>query len=74
MEEKSLWEYRVENFGTAWKNPKTEEIAVVLNQWGQEGWEVITISHTPSGVVAVIAKRRLSDSGRRKLSLNNPLY
>ena len=74
MEEKQYWEYRVENLGNAWKNPKSDEIVAVLNQWGLEGWEVISISHTPGGAVTAVAKRRLSDTGRRRHSLNNSLY
>ncbi|MBA4421040.1 MAG: hypothetical protein C0391_07810 [Anaerolinea sp.] len=74
MEEKQYWEYRVENLGNAWKNPKSDEIAAVLNQWGLEGWDVISISHTPVGAVTAVAKRRLSDTGRRRHSLNNSFY
>ena len=60
------WEYRVDTiggiFGTA-----DEQIEATLNEWGQEGWEAVTM-YTPygSGKVTLLAKRALSDSTRRQ--------
>jgi len=71
VDEKILWEYRVENMGNAWKNPKPEEMTAELNQWGLEGWEVIAVSHTPGGSLTVIAKRILGSFDRQKRSLYN---
>jgi hypothetical protein len=71
MDEKQNWEYRVENLGNAWKNPKPDEMTAELNQWGLEGWEVIGISHTPGGSITVIAKRMLGSSERRNRSVFN---
>lgn len=73
MDEKVYWEYRAENIGNGWRNPKPEEIQEALNEWGLDGWEVITISHTPGGAVTVVAKRRLSEANRRRSSQRSNL-
>jgi hypothetical protein len=68
-EEIKQWEYRVDTiggvFGTA-----DEHIQATLNEWGQEGWEAVTI-YTPygSGKVTILAKRPLSTATRRQRSL-----
>jgi hypothetical protein len=70
MPEASVWEYRVQNFGTAWRGPKDEELEEILNAWGEEGWEVVGItSRQNSNKVTVVAKRPLTDSARRRRSL-----
>jgi len=66
MAEQSVqWEYRVmtigSNFGT-----KDERIEATLNEWGEEGWEAVSV-YTPSqsGKVTMVAKRPLSPTARR---------
>jgi hypothetical protein len=70
MAEQSVqWEYRVKtiggNFGT-----KDENIEATLNEWGEEGWEAVSV-YTPSqsGKVTMVAKRPLSIAARRLRSM-----
>ena len=41
------WEYRVRTIGSMW-GTKDEKIQATLNEWGEEGWEVINV-YTPEG-------------------------
>lgn len=66
MEEQILWEYRVKTFGNSWKSAKADEIAVELNLWGEEGWEVVSSSGSPSSTITVIAKRPLTENEKRR--------
>lgn len=71
MLESVQWEYRVESFGTFFKAPKDEALEGALDEWGVEGWEVISIfksSYGGSERITVVAKRRLSATARRKPS------
>lgn len=40
------WEHRVELFGMEWRRqdriPKAEALQRKLNEWGAEGWELVT--------------------------------
>ena len=67
MADTTQWEYRVESVGTIWHDPKDEQIEVLLNQMGEEGWEVIHV-YTPgrSSVVKIIARRPLTLQARRQ--------
>jgi hypothetical protein len=68
MDEQILWEYRAKTFGSVWKSAKADEIADELNSWGEEGWEVISSSYTPSSTITVIAKRPLTETEKRRRS------
>ena len=64
------WEYRVRTFGTFFRGVKDEELEAILNEWGMEGWEVISargIENTSK--VTLLAKRPLTSSVRRRRSL-----
>ncbi|MBI3153448.1 MAG: hypothetical protein HYZ21_15050 [Chloroflexi bacterium] len=52
-------------FGT-----KDENIEAILNQWGEEGWEVTHV-YTPegSGKVTIVAKRPLTRETVRRRSM-----
>jgi hypothetical protein len=64
------WEYRVQTFGRFWTGVKTEEIQEILNQWGEEGWEVISATAFENyNQVHVIAKRSLSRNTRRSRNM-----
>jgi hypothetical protein len=67
MSEISMWEYRAETMGSAWSGLKDEDLEAILNEWGSEGWEIIS-AFWPSGSsnIKVIAKRRLTERGRRQ--------
>ena len=68
MAETTLWEYRAETLGTYWNEPKDDVLETLLNEWGQEGWEVINVvtQHNTSKV-RVVAKRPIGpDEARRR--------
>jgi hypothetical protein len=64
-EEIKQWEYRVQTIGSLF-GTKDEQIQDMLNEWGSEGWEAINV-FTPegSGKITMVAKRLLTDRGRR---------
>ncbi|MCX7839947.1 MAG: DUF4177 domain-containing protein [Anaerolineae bacterium] len=63
------WEYRVQSVGKFW-GAKDEEIETLLNEWGEEGWEVVTVfSSSGSGNVMAVAKRPLTLATRRRRSM-----
>lgn len=68
-EEIKQWEYRVQTIGSVW-GTKDELIQVALDEWGQEGWEVINV-FIPygTGKVTIVAKRPLTGRARRARSL-----
>jgi hypothetical protein len=63
------WEYRVLTIGTYF-GTKDEKIEATLNEWGEEGWEAVSV-YTPSqsGKVTMVAKRPLSATARRLRSI-----
>jgi hypothetical protein len=70
MNESELWEYRVESMGSAFKGLKDEEIQDMLDEWGEQGWEVINLIQTSGcNKVRIVAKRKLGDRARRQRSM-----
>jgi len=70
MAENTQWEYRVGTFGTFFNGMKDEGLEAALNEWGMDGWEVISARGIEnSSKVVVIAKRPLTTSTRRRRSL-----
>lgn len=70
MTQLTQWEYRVETFGAFLHGVKDEELETILNEWGEEGWEVISargIENTSK--VSILAKRPLTRSVRRRRTL-----
>ncbi|MEK6753609.1 MAG: hypothetical protein AABZ00_15235 [Chloroflexota bacterium] len=63
------WEYRVQTIGSMF-GTRDEAIENILNEWGEEGWE-ITHVYTPegSGKVTIVAKRLLTRETIRRRSL-----
>jgi hypothetical protein len=63
------WEYRVQTIGSIF-GTKDEAIETMLNEWGEDGWEVTHV-YTPegSGKVTMVAKRPLTRSMRRERSM-----
>jgi hypothetical protein len=61
-----VWEYRVDTIGRWW-GTSDEDIAETLNEWGEDGWEALSV-YTPygSGKVTIVAKRPLDASARRR--------
>jgi hypothetical protein len=69
MSPSTQWEYRVLTFGSAWSGVKDEELEVLLDDWGEQGWEVFEIAPiTNSSKVRITAKRPLTTSTRRQRS------
>ena len=65
MPESNQWEYRVLTFGSFF-GTKDEQIAACLNEWGEEGWELVNIyPQSNSGKVTLVAKRPLTREARR---------
>jgi hypothetical protein len=70
MSELNQWEYRVLTFGTFFKGVKDEDLESLLNQLGEEGWEVVgfrTVEN--SNQCQAIAKRPLDRTARRWRSM-----
>jgi len=70
MSETNQWEYCVRTFGTFFKGVKDTDLEAELNQWGEEGWEIIafrTIENTNQA--QIIAKRPLDRTARRWRSM-----
>lgn len=67
MAEYTQWEYRTASFGSFWSEPKDEELDAALNEWGTEGWEVVSV-YTRQGTnkTFVVAKRPLKTGARRQ--------
>lgn len=63
------WEYRVQTIGNMF-GTKDENIEAMLNEWGDDGWDVTHV-YTPegSGKVTVVAKRPLTRETRRSRSI-----
>ena len=69
MTESNHWEYRIQTVGSTFSQPKDENLETLLNEWGEEGWEVIAAQNQEStNKVRIIAKRPLSRSTRRSRS------
>lgn len=68
MAEQTNWEYRVKTIGSLF-GTKDEHIEATLNEWGEEGWEAVSV-YTPegSGKVTIVAKRPLTEAVRRRRS------
>ncbi len=63
------WEYRVQTIGSIF-GTRDEAISATLNEWGEEGWEAVSV-YTPSqsGKVTLVAKRPLTREARRRRSM-----
>jgi hypothetical protein len=69
MTEIQRWEYRTQILGTFWSEPKLEDIETLLNEWGLEGWEVVsTYPVHGSNKMIIIARRPLTPAIRRQRS------
>lgn len=70
MSDLNRWEYRSMLIGTSWSPIKDEEMEGILNEWGEEGWEVFAVVPMPSGMkMRVIAKRPLTVGARQRRSM-----
>ena len=64
------WEYRVQTVGSFLGGVKADELEVLLNAWGEEGWEVVS-THILENAnkINVIAKRPLTERVKRTRSM-----
>jgi len=70
MDENKKWEYRVDTIGSAIRGLKDEAIEAALNEWGQEGWEIISARPpTNSSKITIVAKRLVTASTLRQRRL-----
>lgn len=63
------WEYRVDLLGSTMSTMKNEALEATLNEWGEQGWELVALfllEH--SSKMRLVAKRPLSQSNRRRRS------
>ncbi len=69
-EETRQWEYRVQTVGSFLGGVKASELEALLNEWGEEGWEVIDAHILENqNKINVIAKRPLTERVRRMRSM-----
>jgi len=63
------WEYSVQTVGGFFTGVKAEALEELLNEWGEDGWEVVS-THIIENAnkINVIAKRPLTDRARRERS------
>jgi 5-formyltetrahydrofolate cyclo-ligase len=67
MAETTQWEYLSRSVGSFWNMPKDEDLEAVLNELGEQGWEVVNaFAQHSSNKVRVIAKRPLTADNRRR--------
>ena len=60
------WEYRVQTFGGALGGPKDDILTAALDEWGAEGWKVISVHNLDSSQkVRVVARRPLTRAAQR---------
>lgn len=70
MTETIQWEYRVETIGSVLRGAKDEKIEATLNEWGEDGWEVISARPpTNNSKVTIVAKRVLTSATKRRRSV-----
>jgi hypothetical protein len=69
MADKTQWEYRAISAGSFWNEPKDEDLESLLNELGEEGWEVVSVfTRYGSNKVRIVARRPLSSDTRRRRS------
>jgi hypothetical protein len=69
-DELQKWEYRVQTVGGFFSGVKAEVLEQLLNEWGEEGWEVVS-THIIENAnkINVIAKRPLTRETMRRRSM-----
>ncbi len=68
------WEYHIQTFGSTLSSPKDNEFEAQLNEWGEEGWEIIAVTPIEGSCkVRVVARRPLSGPVRRQRRWPDPM-
>ena len=68
MAELTRWEYRCQSVGSVWSRPKDEVVEDMLNNWGEEGWEVVGFV-AESNKLTFVARRPVTMATRRQRSM-----
>jgi hypothetical protein len=69
MAENSQWEYHIEVLGSVFRSPKPEQIETSLNEIGDEGWEVVSLTQlNNSNKIWVTMRRPLTPAIHRNRS------
>jgi hypothetical protein len=66
------WQYQVEQFGSALKPAKPEEIEVFLNEAALEGWEPSHIASMSNGSKLLVVLRQKMEGRARRRTLSWP--
>jgi hypothetical protein len=74
-DELQKWEYRVQTVGGFFSGVKAEVLEQLLNEWGEDGWEVVS-THIIENAnkINVIAKRPLTRETMRQRSMPQYKY
>ncbi len=66
MNEIIRWEYRVQTVGGLLVPVKDEDVQAMLNEWGSDGWELVTATNIEgTNKVRIVARRPLTAGARR---------
>jgi hypothetical protein len=61
------WEYHVEQFGTALKSARPEEVEEFLNEAAAEGWELSQVASMSNGSkLMIILRKKLVERTRKR--------
>jgi len=67
MADNSQWEYHIEVLGSVFRSPKPEQIEASLNEFDEDGWEVVSLHQlNNSNKIWVTMKRQLTPAIRRQ--------
>ena len=63
-------EYHVYSLGSILRAPKEEEVTELLDEWGEDGWELVSaVRGESTNRLTLIAKRPLTTASRRRRSM-----
>jgi hypothetical protein len=68
MNTQTIWEYRVETIGSTFRSISDEDVETLLDEWGQDGWEVVAFHPIQGSNKITIAAKRQPDTARRRNS------
>lgn len=67
MPENNKWHYHVITVGSVLSSPKDEDLEELLNELGNQGWEIFAIHHHEgSNKLRMVGKKPVFDNPRRK--------
>ena len=64
------WEYRVLTVGSVFNGAKDGQVEAILNEWGLEGWEAVSVyTSIKNSKATIVAKRQVTAASRRWRSM-----